>query len=82
MGKSGPMSRRRIEMMVRRYGEGAYIFDLTPLVLRNTFIANMLDFGVNPVIISDILGDPVLDLLRYYAPPEQEDLENAVEKIV
>jgi len=80
-GRFGPMSRRRIEMMVRQYGEKAFIFDLTPLVLRNTFIANMLDSGVNPVVIADILGDPVLDLLRYYARPQEEDLESAVEKI-
>jgi site-specific recombinase XerD len=81
-GRSGPMSRRWVEMTVRRFGESALIFDLTPLVLRNTFIANMLDFGVNPVTISDILGDPVLDLLRYYAPPQETELEKAVEEPV
>lgn len=81
-GRSGPMSRRRIEMMVRQFGETAHIADLTPLVLRNTFIANMLKTEVHPVAIADIMGDPALDLLRYFAPYHQQDMEIAVEEIV
>jgi integrase/recombinase XerD len=80
-GRSGFLSRRWIEARVRKCGEDAHIINLTPLVLRNTFIANMLGLGVNPVIISDVLGDPVLDLLRYYAPAAPEDLETAVEEV-
>ena len=81
-GRSGPMSRRRVEMMVRQFGERAHIADLTPLVLRNTFIANMLRLEVHPVAIADVMGDPALDLLRYFTPYRQQDMELAVEEIV
>ena len=81
LGRSGQLTRRWVEIMTRQIGERAGIPDVTPLALRNTFIANMLRLGVNPVIISDLLGDRALDLLRYYAPLEGEDLTVAVERM-
>ncbi len=41
----------------------------------------MLILVVNPVIMSDILSDRAMDLLRYYAPIEGEDLTIAVERM-
>jgi site-specific recombinase XerD len=80
-GRSGPLTRRWVEMMIRQHGERAGLSDVTPLSLRHTFIANMLELGVSPVIISDHLGDRAMDLLRYYAPLVGEDLTVAVERM-
>jgi site-specific recombinase XerD len=54
-GRSGLLTRRQVEMMVRQHGERAGLSDVTPLSLRHTFIANLLEPGVSPVIISDHL---------------------------
>lgn len=80
-GRSGALTRRWVEILTRQMGDRAGISDITPLTLRNTYIANMLRLGVNPVIISDLLGDRAMDLLRYYAPIEGEDLAAAVERM-
>jgi integrase len=68
-------------MMIRQHGERAGLSDVTLLSLRHTFIANMLELGVSPVIISDLLGDRAMDPLRYYAPLVGEDLTVAVERM-
>ena len=80
-GRSGQLTRRWVEMITRQLGERAGLSDVTPLALRHTFIANMLEMGVDPVIISDHLGDRAMDLLRYYAPLVGKDLTVAVERM-
>jgi integrase len=60
--------RSNLETMTRRTSGRAGISGVTPFALRNTYTAKMLRLGVNPAIISDLLGDRASELLRYYSP--------------
>jgi site-specific recombinase XerD len=50
------LSGRSIQYLVRRLGEAAGIPNLTPYILRTTFIKNLLDINASPYLIADLVG--------------------------
>jgi len=64
--RSGPISRRAIAKMVDKYGRNAGLENLTPKILRRTFIMNLVRSGVDPTIIAMLAGNELTELARRY----------------
>jgi integrase/recombinase XerC len=65
-GPKGRITRRAIEMLVNRYGRKADLSNLTPKVLRHTFIMNLVRSGIDPRLILMWAGNEVAELARLH----------------
>ena len=55
-GRSGPMTRRGVVMLLNRYSKIAKLKSLTPGALRQSFCMNLVSLGVTPYIISRLMA--------------------------
>ncbi len=78
-GDDDGMTSRGIQRILKRYGQGAEISNLTPHVLRHTFGKNLADKGVGVEKIAQLLGHENLNTTQIYIKPDFKDLEKALE---
>ena len=77
----GALSGRSVQRVIRRIGQDAGLQKLTPHILRHTFGKNLVDSGVSLDKVAALMGHSNLNTTRNYVTPNQENLEQAVEKI-
>lgn len=70
-----------IYYLVKKYGYGARIGDVSPHTLRHTFGKNLVDAGVPLDRVATLLGHSSLNTTRIYTVPSRADLQEAVERI-
>ncbi|HXA31558.1 MAG TPA: tyrosine-type recombinase/integrase [Acidimicrobiales bacterium] len=80
VGPAGRLSGRAVDRLTRRIGEAAGV-DLSPHVLRHTFVTRLIRAGVDVVMVAELAGHRSLETTRRYALPTQEDRESAVESV-
>jgi site-specific recombinase XerD len=78
-GEDDGMTARGIQRILKRYGQGAEIPNLTPHVLRHSFGKNLADKGVGVEKIAQLLGHENLNTTQIYIKPDFKDLERALE---
>ena len=80
LGPAGRLSGRAVDRLTRRIGEAAGV-ELSPHVLRHTFVTRLIRAGVDVVMVAELAGHRSLETTRRYALPTQEDRESAVESV-
>ena len=70
-----------IYYLVKKYGYGARIEDISPHTLRHTFGKNLVDVAVSLDRVAALLGHKNLNTTRIYTTPSLSDLQQAVERI-
>lgn len=82
-GRSGPMTRRGVDMLVNRYSRMAGIKGVTPGTLRHTFCMNLVIGGVSPYVIAQLIGNGSMEMVRrYYIPGHGDDApKNSLEEV-
>jgi len=78
---SAPLTPRAVQRIVRRVADQAQLPHLTPHVLRHTFAKNLVNAGVSLEKVAALLGHSNLDTTRIYVTPNEQDLQQAVERI-
>ncbi len=74
------MSVRAIGSVVAKLANSAGI-DMSPHVLRHTFVTNLVRDGTDIVLVAELAGHRNLDTTRRYSLPTVEDLDAAVESL-
>ncbi|MGZ0230431.1 MAG: tyrosine-type recombinase/integrase [Acidimicrobiales bacterium] len=74
------MSVRSIGNAVDKLAKSADI-EMSPHVLRHTFVTNLVRDGVDVVLVAELAGHRNLDTTRRYSLPTVEDLDAAVESL-
>jgi site-specific recombinase XerD len=69
-GRTGPISRRAIEMLVSRWARKAGLQTVTPKVLRRSFMLDLIRSGVDPRLITLWAGNEITELARRYGSIE------------
>jgi integrase/recombinase XerC len=64
--------------LVKKYGYGARIEDVSPHTLRHTFGKNLVDAGVSLDRVATLLGHSSLNTTRIYTVPSRADLQDSV----
>lgn len=77
-GEDG-MTARGVQRILKRYGQGAGLANLTPHVLRHSFGKNLTDKGVGIEKVAQLLGHENLNTTQIYVKPDFKDLERALE---
>jgi integrase/recombinase XerC len=77
----GALSSRSVQRVILRVGQDAGLDNLTPHQLRHTFGKNLVDSGVGLEKVAALLGHSNLNTTRIYITPNQQDLEQAVNKL-
>ncbi|MFZ6028298.1 MAG: tyrosine-type recombinase/integrase [Chloroflexota bacterium] len=77
----GALSGRSVQRVILRLGQDAGLDNLTPHQLRHTFGKNLVDSGVGLEKVAALLGHSNLNTTRIYITPNQQDLEQAVDKL-
>ena len=72
---------RAVESLVTKYAWLAGLPEVTPHVLRHTFVKQLLDAGENLVTVAALLGHSRLDTTAVYTRPNAQDLEKAVNSL-
>jgi integrase/recombinase XerC len=73
---------KTIQRAVRRFSKKAGLKNVTPHTLRHSFAKALLDAGVSLEKVATLLGHSNLNTTRIYTTPGEEDLEDAVGKII
>jgi integrase/recombinase XerC len=79
--QDGALSSRSVQRVILRLGQDAGLGNLTPHQLRHTFGKNLVDSGVGLEKVAALLGHSNLNTTRIYVTPNQQDLEQAVDKL-
>jgi integrase/recombinase XerC len=77
----GALSGRSVQRVLTRLGQNAGLDSLTPHQLRHTFGKNLVDSGVGLEKVAALLGHANLNTTRIYITPNQQDLEQAVDRL-
>jgi integrase/recombinase XerC len=77
----GALSSRSVQRVILRFGQEAGMDNLTPHQLRHTFGKNLVDSGVGLEKVAALLGHSNLNTTRVYVTPNQQDLEQAVDRL-
>lgn len=78
---AGALSSRSVQRVILRLGQDAGLDNLTPHMLRHTFGKNLVDSGVGLEKVAALLGHANLNTTRTYIAPNQNDLEQAVDRL-
>jgi site-specific recombinase XerD len=80
--KGGRLTSNAIWKVVKKNGEAAGVEELTPHALRHTFATNLVrKHGVDIVTAAALLGHSNISTTAIYTKPNQQDLEDAVERL-
>lgn len=80
--KGGRLTSNGIWKVVTKYGEETGIEGLTPHALRHTFATDLIrKHGVDIVTAAALLGHSNISTTAIYTKPNQQDLEDAVERL-
>ncbi len=82
VGQRGPLSKSGVYRLVKRLAERAGLKGVSPHTLRHTFGKMLVDAGVSLDRVAILLGHKSMEATRIYATPSEEDLEEAVERLV
>ncbi len=80
--RSRKMDPAAVQRAVTRAAAAAHLSQVTPHVLRHTFAKTLLDEGVSLEKVAALLGHSNLNTTRIYTAPGEEDLEEAVGRMV
>ena len=72
-GRSGPMTRRGVDVLADRYSRIAGIKNVTPGMLRHSFCMNLVNAGVSPYTIASLIGNGSMEMIRCYYVPQRGD---------
>jgi site-specific recombinase XerD len=79
VGRAGTrLTARSLDRVIRGLGRSAGV-ELSPHVLRHTFVTRLVRGGVDVVIAAELAGHRSLETTRRYAKPTAEDRARAVE---
>jgi integrase/recombinase XerC len=80
--KGGRLTSRAVDIVVRRFGEGAAIEKpVSAHVLRHTCMTNLVRAGNDLVLVAEIAGHKRLETTRRYSLPSEADRQAAMEGI-
>ena len=75
-----PLQPPGIYYLIKRYAYDARLEDVTLHTLRHTF-GDLVDAGVPPDRVAQLLGHESVDTTRIYTTPSEQDLQREVEKV-
>jgi site-specific recombinase XerD len=81
--RGGALQPRSVQRAIHRLAENAGLdATVTPHILRHTFAKSLIDKGVSLEKVAKLLGHSNLNTTRIYTTPSEQDLEEAVGKLM